>query len=201
MQRIVTPPAAYPVLIAEAKEWCRVDTGDTSQDNVLDLLIAAMTGYAEHLTGRAFVQRAIELNLDCFEHCITLPWAPLLAVDSVKYTDLALAEQTVASSDYEVDTVSEPGLVRPVWGAFWPAIGTAFNPVRITYRAGYAYAGSPTDYTDMSYLPPQVRMWMAARIATLFENREQLIQNNQVEIPRDFADGVLDALLVGTRLF
>lgn len=203
MIRIITPPAAYPVTLAEAKEWARVDATDTSQDVALDMILAAMVNHAEHLTGRAYVERTLELSMTHFEWCIRLPWAPLLGIDAVAYTDRNEAAQTVATADYEVDTVSEPGRVRPVSGKAWPAIGTRFNPVRIRYFAGYRPAGSPVDLTDNSYLPGEVRTWIAARICTLYDNRDQLVtgQGGVVAIPRDYADGLLDSLILGTRLF
>ena len=194
--RIVTPPSSFPVTLAEAKEWCRVDTGDTSQDGALNILIAAMTDYAEHLTGRSFVPRTYELNLDAFAGQIKLPFPPLLSVSSIAYTDINGDAQTVAGSAYESDVVSQPGIVQPVWGQSWPSIGYGLNPVRIQYQAGYTENG-----VDNSYLPGPLRMWLQARLATIFENREQLVFNNQVEIPRNFADGALDPLIVGTRLF
>lgn len=197
----ITAPAAYPVTLTEAKAWCRIDSTDTDNNTVLALLIAAMTARAEEITGRAFVERALQLNLQGFAQCIELPWAPLIGVTSIAYTDINDTAQVVTAADYEVDTVRQPGLVRPVFGAAWPSIGNGFNPVRVNYQAGYRPTGSPTDLTDNSYLPAQLRMWIQARIATLFENREQLIVNSQVQIPRDFADGVLDGLIVGTRFF
>lgn len=203
MIRVITAPAANPITLAEAREWCRIDSADTTQDGSLAIIIAAMVNHAEHLTGRAFVERTLELSLDCFPRCVDLPQAPLLEVVSVKYTNTSEAEATVSASDYEVDTVTEPGRVRPVSSASWPSIGTRFNPVRIRYRAGYRPGGSPTDLTDNSYLPGQLRVWMAARICTLYDNRDQLsVANaNLIQIPRDFADGLLDPLTLGTRLF
>ncbi len=200
--RVITPPAAYPVTLAEAKEWARIDSTDTSQDGTLTMIIAAMTAHAEHLTGRAFVERTLEYTDDDFDACIHLPWAPLLGVDSVKYTSIADTEQTVSASTYEVDTYSEPGKVRPLWGNYWPSLGHGFNPVRIRYRAGYRPTGSPTDLTDNSYLPAPLRIWIEARIATLYDIREQLIVGGSIaSIPRDFADGLLDSLTMGDRLF
>jgi uncharacterized phiE125 gp8 family phage protein len=206
MIRVITPPAAFPVTREEAKTWCRIDSTDTSQDAVLDMLIAAMVDHAEHLTGRAFVERTMELSGEYFQHCVELPLPPLLGIDSVAYTDKNGDPQTVDAANYEADTVSEPGKLRPVSGASWPAIGAGFNPVRIRYRAGYAapLAGSPPaqDLTDNSYLPAQLRTWLAARICTLYDNRDQLIVGVSVQaIPRDFADGLLDSLTLGTRLF
>ncbi|MCR4331288.1 MAG: hypothetical protein NUV34_01070 [Sulfuricaulis sp.] len=203
MIKIVTAPAAYPVTRAEAKEWCRLFADDTSQDGTIDILIAAMTNFAEHVTGRAFVERTLELDMDSFGYCIELPWAPLIGIDSIAYTDINRDAQTVAVSVYEIDTVSEPGKVRPAWGQYWPSIGYGFNPVRIQYRAGYVAPGSPQDLTDNSYLPGELRTFMAARICTLYDNREQFFVGNQqvAEIPRDFAMGLLDKLVIGTRLF
>src|SRR3990167_4988847 len=112
MIRIVTVPAAYPITLVEAKEFARVGSSDTSQNATLNILIAAMTDYAEHLTGRAFVERTLELNLPYFDYCMRLPWAPLIGVDWIKYTDTDEAAQTFSSASYEVDTVSEPDAVR-----------------------------------------------------------------------------------------
>lgn len=202
MIKLITAALAYPVTRAEAKTWCRLETDDTSQDAVIDMLIASMTEYAEHKTGRAFVERTLELSLPRFLGCIELPWPPLIGVDSVKYTDVDEAEQTVAAADYELDTVSQPGRIRPISTESWPAIGTGFNPVRIRYRAGYTPIVSPTDLTDNGYLPAQLRTWMHARICTLYDNRDQLVIGVSVaQIPRDFADGLLDSLIIGSRFF
>jgi uncharacterized phiE125 gp8 family phage protein len=217
MIRVVTPPAAYPCTLAEAKEWCRVRNGDTSQDNTLTVLIATMTAYAEHLTGRAFVQRTLEQSLEWFGNdvsnyqpgassmgsTIALPFPPLLGIEAIAYTDLNAAAQEVLLETYEVDTTTEPGRVRPVFGSVWPVAGRVFNPVRIRYIAGYRPTASPTDLTDNSYLPAPLRTWLAARICTLYDNRSQvIIERATVDtIPRDFVDALLDPLTVGTRLF
>lgn len=199
--RTVTPPAAYPLTLAEAKEYCNLFADDTSQDATLTMLIKAATEYAEHLTGRAFVERTLELNLDGFTGCIELPYAPLLNIESITYTDINGATQTVSASTYEVNTISEPGVVRPVNGEAWPSTGYGFNPVKIQYRAGYRPTGSPTDLTDNSYLPQLLRTWIAQRIATLYDNRNELISGNIANVPRDYADGLLNSLTLGTRIF
>lgn len=217
MLRVITPPAAFPCTLSEAKEWCRVRSGDTSQDNTLTILIATMTAYAEHLTGRAFVERTLEQSLEWFGDSVSnyqpgawlmgstieLPLPPLLGVETIAYTDLNGVAQEVALETYEVDTVTQPGRVRPVFGSVWPVAGRTFNPVRIRYYAGYRPAGSPTDLTDNSYLPAPLRTWLAARICTLYDNRSQvIIERATVDtIPRDFVDGLLDPLIVGSRLF
>jgi uncharacterized phiE125 gp8 family phage protein len=204
---LIVAPAAYPVLLSEVKEWCRIDSQDTSQDITLNLLIAMATKTAEHLTGRCFVQRTLQLPLQWFERTIVFPLPPLIGVDKVEYTDIDGNVQTVDPSVYEIDTMNDPGKIQPKWKQFWPVllgIGYTFNPVRITYRAGYVPPGSPQDLTDNSYLPPELRIWMQSRMASFYNNREQYVIDTRlidVQVPRDFADGVLDGLMIGTRYF
>ena len=48
------------------------------------------------------------------------PW-PLLNVDQVVYYDADGDATTLATTDYEVDTVAQPGRVVPAYGLGWPA--------------------------------------------------------------------------------
>jgi len=195
--RILTPPPYYPVSLAEAKDWCRVDTGDTSQDTVIRMIIAALTEQAENMTKRSYVQRSYKLLLDGFVEVIELPRPPLLTVDYVKYYDTNGGLQTISAAEYTVSAYDEPGILEPAYNESWPFVRDIRNAVQIGYTAGYA-PGSPTgEAAYQEVLPDNLKLWMHTRVATVYENREQLIRNNLVKIPRDFADGLLDNLVVG----
>lgn len=200
--RVITPPAVEPVSLVQAKAWCRVDTDDTSQDAVITMLIKAMREYAENITRRAFVERTLELTLERFGGEIELPRAPLISVDWIKYYDVNGDLQTLSAALYEVNTYEQPGEVRPIATASWPATGLVYNAVQIRYRAGYAENGESGSPTDLAYnVPAAVKVWMQARLATLYEHREQMIVGATVNpIPRNFADGLLDALVMGDLL-
>ena len=193
--RVITAPSVEPVSRAEAKLWIRED--GTDQDSMVDLLIQSMREYAENLTGRAFVQRTLEATFECFppDSVIVLPCAPLVSVAWVKYYNYAGTLTTVDAADYEVDAYSQPGRVQPVYLKYWEPTRNVFNAVQVRYDAGYAPTSSPTDYREK--VPASLKLWMHARLGTLYDNREQLMQSNQVAIPRDFADGLLDSLKVG----
>lgn len=194
--RVTSAPPYYPVSRAEAKAWLNIDDDITGQDAVIDLLIAALTEQAENKTGRAFVQRSYELLLDSFPVVIELEKPPLLSVDYVKYIDLNGELQTLSASLYSVDTYREPGILEPEYLQSWPNTRDIRNAVQIGYTAGYA-PGSPSD--EAAYreaVPAVLKQWMQVRIATLYENREQLVHGNSVDIPRDFVDGLLDSLTV-----
>lgn len=193
----VTAPAYEPVTVAEAREWCRIASDITEHDWVLNLLIIAMREYAESLTGRAFAQRTLKLTTDAFttdakwRHAFYLPFPPLVSVTSLVYVDGDGAEQTMDAADYDVHTFCEPGLLVPSYQTSWPALRSVPNAVQITYVAGYA---------GPSLIPRAVRLWMQARLATLFEQREQLVVGMAVNaIPRDFTDGLLDGVIASNR--
>lgn len=198
MIRVITAPTSYPLTLAEAKAHARVTS--SSEDGVLTMLLAAATEYAEHLTGRAYVERTLEWAGTYFPQAIDLPFPPLLSIVSVTYTDTAGAAQTVAASNYEVDTVSQPGRISIASTYSWPTVGNYVNPARVRYRAGYVPSGSPTDTSDRTYLPAVLRQWIAARIATLYDDRGHIIERGN-QIPADFADRMLDPLVIGSRLF
>lgn len=189
--RVVTKPAYEPVTIAEAKLWCRIDDDDTDEDAMVLLLISAMREYAEELTGRSYVQRTLELRLDKFpdDGEIELPFPPVQSVSSVSYIDGDGTLQTlsVSPTGWQEDLVSEPARICPLYAQTWPASQAVYGAVRVRYVAGYA---------NPNAIPKKLRLWMQARVATLFENREQIFSQggNVVQIPRDFADGLLDGL-------
>lgn len=200
--KVITAPAELPVTLAQARAWCRIDNANADDDAVLQALIRAAVAYAEHRTGRAFVPRTLEFWTDCFPLSrIELPAPPLLEVVSVKYVDTDGVLQTLPTADYEVDTYSEPGAVQRAFDAIWPDVrAEAIRPVRVLYRAGYT-AGSPIDWEND--LPGELITWLHARVATAYENREQLVvgAGQVLELPRANVDGLLDSLVVARQRF
>lgn len=205
---ILSQPRAEPIRLADARRWLGMtDDNDTDQDAEIEVLIAAMRRHAENLTGRAFVDRELELNLDCFPRVIELPIAPVVAIDYIRYKDAdgelqtLYAEGSPATGEdlVEFDLKRSPARIQPADGRSWPTIGGQyFNPVQIGFTAGYGTGGSPE---DLSVIPQELALWMRARIATLFENRENLIVGTIVnELPRSNYDALLDGLILGRRI-
>jgi len=203
----ITAPVYEPVSRAEAKDWCRIEASNTSHDAVIDMLIQSMREDVENLTHRAFIQRTLKLTLSDwpqdsdFGPTIELPFPPLISVSSFQYRDADGVLQTLATSQYVVHTWREPAWIVPEWEVTWPTIRILPDALQITYVAGYSPGSPPDEQGSQDALPAKLKLWMQARLVTIFENREQLIVNNQVQIPRNFADGLLDSLVVGTRLF
>lgn len=210
MIRILTEPRCEPITLAEARRWLGLtDDNDTDQDPDLLVIIAAMRRFAEKRTGRRFVDTDLELVLDRWpgSRAIEFPVAPILDVDYVRYLDTSGVLQTfydagspsVGAAMVDIDTQSQPGRIQPAWGQYWPSLrGGDFNAVRIGFSAGYGTGGSPE---DLSVIPAELKLWVRARLATVWEHRETLIVGSVVnELPRSTYDALLDPLMLGRRI-
>ncbi len=66
------------------------------------------------------------------------------AVTSVKYIDPNGAQQTLPTTEYDVDAFSVPGRVRLAYGKSWPNTRDQWNAVNIIYWVGWTVANVPT---------------------------------------------------------
>lgn len=196
--RTVTAPPVEPITLAEAKAHLGIgDEATAAQNAYITGLIQVAREYAEHYTGRALVQRTLELTLPSFSYEIELPRPPLVSVSYVKYLETAGGVlTTVDPAQYQVDTYQEPGVLRPAHNSSgWPAVRGDYNAVQIGYVAGYPLVGSPADY--VSNIPAAARQWMKIRVGQWFEFREPIIVGTIIaSIPRDHVDGLLDPIKV-----
>lgn len=218
--KVVTAPAYYPVTRDEVKGWVGVDSTDTTHDTAIDLLIKACTNYAENYTGRAFIKRTLRSYQPNWANVIeraptplprmweanwwgeiVLPTAPLISVSEIQYYDVGGTLQTLDLSQYLIHDFREPCVIVPAWAVSWPPHRPRHDAIQIEFVAGYA-PGSPDDENgNQEVQPPELKVWLQARISTLFDNREHIMAASNVAVPRDIADGVLDDLVLGLRLF
>lgn len=149
-------PAIEPVSLAQAKLQCRVI--GTDEDDTLDLYIASARAHAEAYCGVAFAERTLVAHCDSFTDLARLPFAPVNAVTSIEYVDLAGSIQTLPASVYELRADNlEAGIVLKPSQA-WPAIQLGS---RITLTAS---VGAPP--------PDDVLHAMLLFIADSFDRRE-----------------------------
>ena len=169
--KLITPAASDPISITDAKMHLRVV--DSDQDDLINALIKAATSNCEAWTGRALIDQTWDLYLDEFptdDLEIMIPKPPLIEVVSINYTDTSGADQSISSSSFYVDNVSEPGWVVPadVLSTAWPVTLDAINSVRIRFRAGYLNANSPAD----NGVPEDIKAAVKLLLGSMYEHRE-----------------------------
>ena len=163
---VVTPPAAEPVLIADAKLQLRV-THD-SEDSLITHLIVAAREHCEMYHGRAYITQTLKLQLDEWPEDgeIVLPRPPYQSVTSIKYIDSDGAQQTIDAAEYQTDLNATPGRIIPAYGYTWPTARGQLSAIEVTFTAGYGDAG-----TDV---PARICQAVLLRLSDLYENREAI---------------------------
>lgn len=181
--KLITPPAAEPISLAELKLQCRVDT--TDDDTLLGLFIQAARAKAENYTGTSLMVQTWDQTLDAFPEAeIELLRPPVTAITSVTYVDALGATQTLLSTLYTLDAATFPGWLLPAFDSPWPDTRDQANAVTIRYATGYANAAA---------IPGDVRAWLLMTAAFLYTQREVMVLGGKVaEIPSRFIDALLD---------
>lgn len=178
---IVTPPAEYPVSVAEVKKAAVIDhtDDDTLVEEYLQAAIADLDP-PYGILGRAMVEQTLKLHMSGFNgRTISLPYPPLISVESVKYTDSDGVEQAVSTDEYEVITHQEPGYIALLDGESWPTdLDEIQYPVQITYKAGYetSVTGEGEDEVRTITVPAGIKQYIKLLVAEMYKERE-LTQN------------------------
>lgn len=202
--QIITAPTVEPVTVARAKLHLRVDIA--ADDELIAMMITSARQSCETMMQRSILPQTLELALDAFPgadgpgelrrfralaaagrarafDAIALPRGPVSSVTSVKYTDTAGAEQTLAGAAWQTDLRDDRvGYVLPVYGGSWPTTRDDINAVRVRYVAGWA---------DPDSVPAPVVSWILLRIGGLYENREQFVAGVEIKTA-PFVDRLLD---------
>lgn len=183
MLTLITPPAEEPITLEEAKLHLRnpVDL----EDPLVSALIVAARQKCESWLRRTLVTTTWELSLEGFPGCgwipgfpytgrqylerqpvgtlygVELPNPALQSVTSITYVDTTGSTQTLATSEYQVET-GTPGRVLPAYGKVWPSTRRQPGAVKIWFVAGY---GNPAS------VPDSVKIAMKLMISHFYENR------------------------------
>jgi uncharacterized phiE125 gp8 family phage protein len=173
--KLVTPPAAEPLTLAEAKAHLRVDSA--SEDDLITGLIKAAREWCEEYQNRAYITQTWDLCLDAFpESPSYLPKPPLQSIASFKYYDKEGTEHVFDAADYVVDTAGFKGRISLAYGKSWPSVTLQpMNGVVIQFVAGYGDA-----VTDV---PERIRSAIKLLIGHLYENREATSIKALSEVP------------------
>lgn len=149
------------VTLLEAKGHLKIL--DEDEDAYIEDLIAVAIEQAEEITSRNFSETSHEFFLSKYVGNFELPKSPLIAVDKIEYIPNGESEYVVLSdNNYEVDS-GEPTRVR-----FFDRLYVAdlFKAIRVTYRAGYV---------DKTKIPKSIKQWILKRVATMYENHEEIV--------------------------
>lgn len=149
------------VTLLEAKAHLRVL--DEADDVYIQTLVDVAEAQAEEITSRNLLETTNVFYLSDYVGNFELPKSPLIAVNTIQYVPYGESDYVTLSSDmYEVDDSREPARVRFFEGLY---VADLFKAIKVTYRAGYT----------AEKVPKPIKQWILLRVATMYENREELV--------------------------
>lgn len=155
-------PTQEPATLAQAKTQCNVPTSFTDDDSYITGLITAGRQYCEQIMQRAIYTQSWSAQLDYFPfyeprntlpindrqwnlystywrtYSIKLPWPRVQSITSITYLSQdGVTQNTLDPSTYVLDNMAEPARITPLYGQYWPYLGT-FIPgsVRVNFVTG-----------------------------------------------------------------
>lgn len=139
-KQLIAAPTEEPVSFIEAQERLRLPPDQDAA--MIEAHIRSARQFVEEITWRALVTQTWDVFPQRFYgDRFALPLGKVQSVTYLKYTYSSGVETTVSSSDYHVDTVSEPGQIVLAYGKQWPsATLKAVNPIVIRGVFGYGAA-------------------------------------------------------------
>lgn len=160
---LVTAPTTEPVTVDDFKSHSRIDADEEDASTITGYLKASRKLVETYLR-RQLITATYRFSLDRFPcDCIELPLPPVQSVSALAYVDSDGTTQTWDSSNYRLDTYSEPARIEPAYNVSWPTIRCVSNAVNVTFVCGYGAAGA---------VPDTIKTAIKITTAVLFEMRD-----------------------------
>jgi len=165
--KVTTAPVNEPWTLSDVKNYLKVDT--SADDTLITTLISAARQAAESYLNMALITQTVTEKLDRLNSpTLYLSVSPVISVSNFQYADSQNTTQTFVSTNYVVDTFSNPARLSLAYGKTWPTLYGNINDVTITYTAGFG--------TEASGVPTQIRQAMLMMIADSYDNREDYVK-------------------------
>lgn len=142
---IVTPPAAEPVTLAEAKAHVELAANNTDHDTTLNRNIEAARQQWERDTSQALIERGMQIVLANIQDGWQFPERPVVSIDSIRYYPNDTI-QTLDSAVYQLDSVNS--ILHLAYNQVWPSWAERWDAWEINYTAGEHTSASTVPAID-----------------------------------------------------
>lgn len=134
--KVLVPPTAEPVSLAEFKIWMRGGITTEQEDMVASLLTAGREK-AEKYQNAAYIEQTLQVAIDApTMRAIVLPRPPFKELVSVVCYDSSGVGTDITDA-FSINDIARPAEMWMKEGQSWPSISyRAQNPIVITYKAG-----------------------------------------------------------------
>ena len=181
-----TAPTSTVISLSEAKAFLRIDSDYDDDNTYITSLINVATSVVEEFTRRRLMTQTYNIFYDEFPPYIDLQVGDVASVTHIKYYDADNTLQTLAASNYDVDTKVRPGRIYESENGDFPNTYERPNAVEVEFIVGATASDVPAPIIQSIYII----------VGRYFENRQDVVMGTQVnELPL-----MVDHLLTPYRL-
>ena len=181
-----TAPTSTVISLSEAKAFLRIDSDYDDDNTYITSLINVATQVVEEFTRRRLMPQTYNIFYDAFPPYIDLQVGDVASVTHIKYYDADNTLQTLAASNYDVDTKVRPGRIYESEDGDFPNTYERPNAVEVEFIVGGTSSDVPAPIIQSIYII----------VGRYFENRQDVVMGTQVnELPL-----MVDHLLTPYRL-
>jgi len=181
-----TAPTSTVISLSEAKAFLRIDSDYDDDNTYITSLINVATQVVEEFTRRRLMTQTYNLFYDEFPPYIDLQVGDVASVTHIKYYDANNTLQTLATSEYDVDTKVRPGRIYESENGDFPNTYERPNAVEVEFIVGGTASDVPAPIVQAIYII----------VGRYYENRQDVVMGTQVnELPL-----MVDHLLTPYRL-
>lgn len=183
--RVTVASSGFALTLEQAKRQLRIEPEDIDGDAHVQDLIASAHRHVEKLLGYPILRQTRQT------HAWGFPTGGLwlgggdnltVAADAVKYFDSDGVQQTLPTTDWLLDAVSDPAVLRCAPGKSWPTTQARPGAVTVDWVAGWTNAAS---------VPADIVHAMRLVIGHWDQNREAVV----IGVTSSEVQLTLDALL------
>jgi len=164
-------PVIEPVSEADLVAHCQLGELPDDQLGRARVMLTSARQWVENYLRRQLVTATWKAYLDGFPAEIQInDKLPIATISSIAYVDDDGDSQTLSSSLYQSDLVSEgkPARIMPAYGQTWPAVRSGvYNAVTVTFTAGYG--------ATRESVPLGIRHAILMLAADWYNNREDVV--------------------------
>ena len=181
-----TAPTSTVISLSEAKAFLRIDSDYDDDNTYITSLINVATQVVEEFTRRRLMTQTYNIFYDEFPPYIDLQVGDVASVTHIKYYDADNTLQTLAASNYDVDTKVRPGRIYQSETGDFPNTYERPNAVEVEFIVGATDSDVPAPIVQAIYII----------VGRYYENRQDVVMGTQVnELPL-----MVDHLLTPYRL-
>jgi uncharacterized phiE125 gp8 family phage protein len=190
--QLVTGPSGWPIDEADLEAHARAVGQPTAQ---MEPYIHAASNHLEQITNRRFLSQTWKLYLDYFPSggVISLPYAPLVSVAHIKYTDVLGVQHTFPATEYGVSIHRTPGQIILEYQKEWPTLTLRHtDPIEIQFVVGWA---------NPSNIPNPIKQAVRMLAAHFYEHREAVMVGNAAAVDEAELPFAVSALIAPWRVW